>query len=132
MNSSSYSLQSVRKHAFQFSRVTRTFTCQKTATKIADGDKNSLQSSKHCVLQLYYVGLFVFILMHTPYFGILTASSAHIKQINYSTINKEHNCRFFIHNMHHMSCRYYKYVHMLPSMIAYYDLSFWLKCQHLS
>lgn len=45
MNSSSYSLQSVRKRAFLFSRVTRTFTCQKTATEIADGDKNNLQSS---------------------------------------------------------------------------------------
>lgn len=77
MNSSSYSLQSVRKLAFQFSRVTRTFTCQKTGTKIADGEKNSLQSSffpQHCVLQLYYVGLFVFILMHTSFFWILTAS----------------------------------------------------------
>lgn len=45
MNSSSYSLQSVRKLALQFSCVAYTFNCQKTATKIAVGDKNSLQSS---------------------------------------------------------------------------------------
>lgn len=74
MNSSSYSLQSMRKLALQFSRVAYTFNCQKTATKIAVGDKNSLQSSFSHKKSTTLLCRPVFVLMHTPYFWILTAS----------------------------------------------------------